>query len=322
MKKQKPSAQRELFDLMFKVGSGFTKWIQKHIKSENIDELLFLSRDAFWLKQIWDLQCRDANDNAHVNSYYLYTSRLAQNQKEDIESKELRNHLDYLGTCIAPGKIYGVIDVGWRGSSVEFLQENFPKSKFVGLFLGSHGNPSAPIISYFGKIRILKFFGFTEFVETIFSAPHASVATCSGSFNAPIIEYIESSSPTELLLVHQELLERFYSAFYNGEVPQLKGKYFLHRVKDSLAIRGSFLRPSIEMLRLFSKIEHSAQEGEVKMSPLVRANWRISEDRCYMLTWNVKWVFFLDDVSFFNKLRQLSVLIALTSKLIGKKIRR
>ena len=49
---------------------GFSNWLMKNLKSNNIDKVFFLSRDGFVMKKSFDLLCSD-----NINSKYLYVSR-------------------------------------------------------------------------------------------------------------------------------------------------------------------------------------------------------------------------------------------------------
>jgi hypothetical protein len=316
LSKENPNSR--FLNFIVKMGFGFSFWLERTANDESVKELLFLSRDSFWLKNVWDQEQKIVPREYQIQSKYVYTSRFAQLNPDSQVARA--SHLKYLSTFIEPNVKYGIVDIGWRGSSLNYFKENFPKSEFVGLYFGSHGRSANDVLSYIGRIRILKYFGFTEFVETIFSAPYPSIINCLGSAHAPEPIFSEDNLVPGLLTFQSTLFELYEKQevdfFKVREERGLRTKKLI----DFLRIRLLFLFPNKESLALFSSIHHSATMGESDLMLLVHANWKLSDTRCYLILWNFKYVFTEPSLNLKIRVSQFFVLIYISLRFLLRKI--
>lgn len=180
---------------------GFCKWIDKKAQEDNCKQLLFITREGEFLKQLFLLY--DINKKYSVNT--LYASRrsilgssagtnwdyLAKTYKHgtvghflnafNINTNEINNRLklenendfykeiskykdaimdyskeqkdmflSYISSMVDVNANIGFIDVGWKGSSQNFIQNIFRKNKYTGklygYYLGEFYEPEYNII--------------------------------------------------------------------------------------------------------------------------------------------------------------------------------
>jgi hypothetical protein len=146
-----------LHNLMLPIGTLVSYWIKNHVDSYNPDSIVFLSRDGYWLKCIFD-----ALFPSH-NTEYAYFSRIMANNQHSLEEFICRfKHKN----CI-------FIDLfGTGGTFTTKSGPQLPSYRYLLPFYWKY-TPCNNLYTLCST-NVPQMHNFIS-VETIFSAPHGSV---------------------------------------------------------------------------------------------------------------------------------------------------
>lgn len=125
-------------------------YINTLTKNKNIDNIIFLSRDSYWFKQIYDIIFK-------TKSHYMYFSRLlvSNNKKRVID--EINN--------IQGSKI--LIDLYGSGNTYNLIKDELSDCNYLVCFNWSN--------NIYGITNIINYNFIGELLEDVFSAPHPSL---------------------------------------------------------------------------------------------------------------------------------------------------
>jgi hypothetical protein len=291
--------------LLLDFGSAFAVWLARMAEENKVEAILFLSRDGYWFKEIFDFMAEEDCIKSSVSTFYLLTSRSAQKISGIVEDCAINDHKSYLGKDLLPDKVYGVVDIGWNGSSLKYFSSNFPQSHFIGLNVGCYAEVEERMFSYLGKLYFLRFLGFAEYLETIFSAPHPSVSNSWNTSTGIEVEYFISSESHALVNFQQNILNEFMELKKSHKLLPLIEQSLLKKSYQSFYIRKNFFFPSQTVIKDFSFISHSSKASEKNFQPLVTDIRVATEDRVLMPLWNLYFLVFLSKLSLRKKMVEI-----------------
>jgi len=153
-------------------------YINTFTKNNNIDHIIFLSRDSYWFKHIYDIIF-------NTTSYYMYFSRLlvSNNKKRVID--EINN--------ISGSKI--LIDLYGSGNTFNIIKDELNDCDYLVCFNWSD--------SSYGITNIINNNFIGELLEDVFSAPHPSLLDFT--YNNYVLKKMEYD--IKLLKEYMKLLE-------------------------------------------------------------------------------------------------------------------
>lgn len=244
---------REISEVINHLSESFLKWLTVEISKSDIELLLFVSRDGYWFHQ--NSKKPNSNFSSDLMTSYFFASRasLYELVRKAQMGVLIEPDLYYLRTCFMGAKSIGMVDLGWSGTSIQMIRNLFPELKLTGFYFGTHRNSNSNIRSYLGQIRVRKYFGLTEILETIFSAPHQSVMRVSGTSNSPAPEYFESDKK---LLSLQSAIKR-----YNSEM-QPRDSVAWSKIRVQFELTKLCFFPSDKIFDNLYEISHSVK-GEM-----------------------------------------------------------
>jgi FkbM family methyltransferase len=203
-------------EIMLPIGVLICYYIHEYKTLKNIEEIIFLSRDCYWLKMIYDTMY------PIDNTYYEYFSRLY--------ISEITNRNKIISR-LENGKKNLVIDLVGSGSTFNYNIGPFLTNTHYLLFL--QHTPLRRYIASFHTILTPEFYrkGFKiiEFVEDVFSAPHGSINNNG--------EILDSEYDITILKQHMNTIKLFkeYSDIYikyniNPVVPNIPVDTLLNKI--------------------------------------------------------------------------------------------
>jgi len=128
----------------------------------NSDLLLYCSRDG-WMFQM-----------AHADQQKSHSSQLRiEYFKTSRALRGLPDYQDYVAKITKGVKVAGVFDLGWKGSTLKFLESSCPEIYWKGYFLTSTYKGRSEVMNladfnFFKKVNVLRS---REFFEMMFPAP-------------------------------------------------------------------------------------------------------------------------------------------------------
>jgi hypothetical protein len=148
--------------------------IEKSEKDRGSELLLYCSRDG-WLF----FNAHLAHKQRHFSKLeigYFKTSRTLRNQPR---------YLSYVDKITKDKRVVGVFDLGWKGSTLKFLEATNPEISWKGYFLtstysGDSENKNLADFTLLEKINVLRA---REFLELMFPAPSASFSEVDSGGN-------------------------------------------------------------------------------------------------------------------------------------------
>ena len=234
----------EISSYIDNLGYPFIKWLYKEIESSKVEKIFFVSRDGYWFHQMF-LETRQAYGISIASEYLLLSRASLQEIVTRIRSNSADlNDLRYFRDSFEGLSSIGIVDLGWTGSSLEMLREISPQTKFTGFFFATHKTKSDGIKSFLGRVRVLKYLGLSEILESLFSAPHQSVKKVVGSPKQPAISFFESDD--RLLSIHESLrdfrLQKQEVSTMNWSRIAVKRHLFLLCISPSRFIYDTFCK--------------------------------------------------------------------------------
>jgi hypothetical protein len=255
------------------------RWLYKEIESSKVEKIFFVSRDGYWFHQMF-LETRQAQ-GASIPSEYLLLSRASlheivtriRNRSADL------NDLTYFSDSFEGLSSVGIVDLGWTGSSLEMLREISPQIEFTGFFFATHKTKTDGIRSFLGRVRVLKYLGLSEILESLFSAPHRSVKRVVGSPKQPAISFFESDG--RLLSIHESLRD------FRLQKQEVNTKYWSRMaVKSHLTLLC--ISPNRFIYDAFCKVNHGSNGEESLKLGLGQYMFSEKRSRAVAPFWSVK----------------------------------
>ena len=206
---------------------GFTTWLARQFAEDvgAFDEALFVSRDGYLVKEVYDVFCSLHGDASLPVSRYFYTSRKAS-RGAIVSDEERKGSLSYFAACgLKPGKTYAFIEFVGAGTCQRQL-ERFAPFCLSGFYFGSRvGNYVTRKLDsqlYFDEDHV-SFFSRYLVLEPFLSADEASLSSFD-SAGKPIFE-VEYRTLEELQVlrdVHEGVVlfarEYFENWYEEGDV--------------------------------------------------------------------------------------------------------
>ena len=142
----------------------YAKWILDECNRQNIENLVFMSRDGYIIKKIADLLIK--NNNIDIKSSYAYVSRKVLRDKGDLR----KTAIEYLKELIGDKKS-AIVDFHGTGKSLKNIAQEM-NSHVLGFYYLLDGSPKAENVSLYGYTYVSIFSGM---LEIFCRAPHGVV---------------------------------------------------------------------------------------------------------------------------------------------------
>jgi FMN phosphatase YigB (HAD superfamily) len=227
------------------------KKIDKQESDRNTQLMLYCSRDG-WL---FYRKHKDLIENGSSSNKIIYfkTSRKIQ---------ELSGYRNYLDSIVDTYTIIGVFDLGWKGSTLKYLEKIYPNVSWKGYFLYSTYSGKSPIfnLAKFNLIEKINIMRSREFIEILFPAP-------TGSFSS--LSQDDIPMPNESLTNEYEM---YYieTSHYVLEASEFSDIEF--DSQDAISLLYLIARyPGDKLLHTLREIIYDSTSGE--FSPLVTYRW-------------------------------------------------
>jgi FkbM family methyltransferase len=223
-------------EVMLPIAVLLNQYIHAYATQENIEDILFLSRDGYWLKAIYDIMY--PSDRTH----YEYFSRLYVSNP--VNRRKIITRLEN-------GKKNLVIDLVGSGSTFNTSIAPFLTSTHYILCL--QHSPLRDEFERFHKILTPEFYTkklqIIEFLEDVFSAPHGSI-----SANGEILDPEYDISILNQHMCAVALFNKYSSVFRNYSVEPVLPNIPIQTILDTLedimatvsAVNFAELRQSIK----------------------------------------------------------------------------
>ena len=137
---------------------SFINWFYPILKEQKFSDVLFISRDGWILKKVFDI----LYPNSEIKPHYIYASR------EICKNVDFQEYKKYLEKQNIVGKKIATVDtIGYNYTAQRFLQQFF-KYKIMGLyFRRAKINKDIEAIEFETKFKIILW----DFMEFIITAP-------------------------------------------------------------------------------------------------------------------------------------------------------
>lgn len=231
---------------------GFVLWLYEQVKKFNINKLVFLSRDGFILKSVFNKFLKKKNDKK-IKTFYVFSSR---NGYLSTDKKIIKK---YFEKFIDNKKVF-MVDIGWKGTIQNILNKVLD-AEIYGFYLGVVDD--LKIKNSFGylftnsnpreKFNIIQT-GF-EVVELLFTAPHKTLTKLIEKNNIIIPIFREDSTGLSKQDVFN--LQKGIKDFFNDFYP-LYEKYNLDTNKNAISKLKKLLeKPNVLEATKIGNILHS-----------------------------------------------------------------
>ena len=201
---------------------GFITWLVGQFAKSgcSYDEALFVSRDGYLVKEVYDICCSLHDNGSMPASRYFYTSRKAS-QAAVVSDEARKGSLSYFAECgLKPGKTYAFVEFVGAGTCQRKLGQFVPfclTGFYFGSRVGDYLTHKLDARLYFDEEHV-SFFSRYLVLEPYLSADEASLSGFD-SEGRPVFG-AEYRTPQELLIlrdVHKgvalfarEYFERWY----------------------------------------------------------------------------------------------------------------
>lgn len=225
---------------------AFITWIYKQLKEDNFSDILFISRDAWILKQVYDV----LYPNNKIKSHYIYASRqICQN----VDKKEYRKYLDKEN--ISKIKISLVDTITYKYTAQKFLQQFFT-NKITGFYWRLLKQSQEYKAFSFEKKDKVNLYEFMEFIMTSPENPPLNIKNGKIIYN--ISNEYEETRKDIYLRVSQGILDftKEYKNLYKNEILNIDN-YFVINWLNSF-----FSNLNKEDIKNLSTIYHTSRHDE------------------------------------------------------------
>lgn len=185
---------------------SFLYEIAKNFKQNNIDTLLFVARDGYSLKKIYD-KCFKENEQ----TIYTYAPRFVKNLFDSNRNKEIQDsYISYIENLNLKNLSVGIIDTISMSFSAQTLIEKILNTKIYGYYFAAlvKKNKNASKYKYESFLPVNKKLSYANFIEFLISAPEK-----------PIL-YMQNRTPVyeENISKYEEIKIKIYPEISNTEI--------------------------------------------------------------------------------------------------------
>lgn len=225
--------------------------IDKQENHRNSQLMLYCSRDG-WLFYRKHKELTESGSSLNKIIYFK-TSRKIQG---------LSGYRNYLDSIVGTYTTIGVFDLGWKGSTLKYLEKIYPYVSWKGYFLYSSYSGKSPIfnLAKFNLTEKINVMRSREFIEILFPAPTSSFSSLSND-DVPI--------PNERLANEYEM---YYSETSHYVLESSKFSHIEFSSQDAISLLYLIARyPGDNLLRTLREFRYDSTGG--KFSPLVTYRW-------------------------------------------------
>ena len=227
------------------------KKIDEQESDRNSQLMLYCSRDGWLFYRKHSEITENGSSLNRIN--YFKTSRKIQ---------KLSNYRNYLDSIVGNYTTIGLFDLGWKGSTLKYLEKIYPNVSWKGYFLYSNYSGKSPIfnLAKFNLIEKINIMRSREFIEILFPAP-------TGSFS--------SLSPDDVPMPSESLTneyEMYYIETSNYVLEASKFSQIEFCSQDAISLLYLIAKyPGDSLLRTLREFTYDSTGGE--FSPLVTYRW-------------------------------------------------
>lgn len=225
--------------------------IDEQENHRNSQLMLYCSRDG-WLFYRKHKELTESGSSLNKIIYFK-TSRKIQG---------LSGYRNYLDSIVGTYTTIGVFDLGWKGSTLKYLEKIYPHVRWKGYFLYSSYSGKSPIfnLAKFNLTEKINIMRSREFIEILFPAP-------TGSFS--ILSNDDVPMPNESLTNEYEM---YYSETSHYVLEASKFSHIEFSSQDAISLLYLIARyPGDNLLRTLREFTYDSTGG--KFSPLVTYRW-------------------------------------------------
>ena len=225
--------------------------IDEQENHRNSQLMLYCSRDG-WLFYRKHKELTESGSSLNKIIYFK-TSRKIQG---------LSGYRNYLDSIVGTYTTIGVFDLGWKGSTLKYLEKIYPYVSWKGYFLYSSYSGKSPIfnLAKFNLTEKINVMRSREFIEILFPAPTSSFSSLSND-DVPI--------PNERLANEYEM---YYSETSHYVLEPSKFSHIEFSSQDAISLLYLIARyPGDNLLRTLREFRYDSTGG--KFSPLVTYRW-------------------------------------------------
>jgi FMN phosphatase YigB (HAD superfamily) len=225
--------------------------IDEQENHRNSQLMLYCSRDG-WLFYRKHKELTE-NGSSLNKIIYFKTSRIIQG---------LSGYRNYLDSIVGTYTTVGVFDLGWKGSTLKYLEKIYPYVSWKGYFLYSSYSGKSPIfnLAKFNLIEKINIMRSREFIEILFPAPTGSFSSLSND---------DIPMPNESLTNEYEM---YYTETSNFLLKASKFSHIEFSSQEAISLLYLIARyPGDNLLRTLREFTYDSTGG--KFSPLVTYRW-------------------------------------------------
>ena len=191
---------------------AFVSEIIKIAKERNLSDLFFTARDAFVLKEVFDLFAKNLN----IKTHYIYAQRKiankCQNKSSEYSAKTENEYKEYINGIKLAGNNIGIIDSCAGNFTAQSLIEKYLQNKFfVGLYLVTNLNNRYNYINLLSHSGSDVMFNW-NLMELLLTSPELPIIDIKNS------NPIYNKTPNKIEFKRQEI----YKHIYQGEIDFIK----------------------------------------------------------------------------------------------------
>ena len=232
---------------------SFINWFYPILKEQKFSDVLFISRDGWILKKVFDI----LYPNSEIKPHYIYASR------EICKNVDFQEYKKYLEKQNIVGKKIATVDtIGYNYTAQRFLQQFF-KYKIMGLyFRRAKINKDIEAIEFETKFKIILW----DFMEFIISAPEYPAKNIK---NDKIIfeknNIFEETRRNIYLKISQGIIDFIdgYKSIYEGNCLQINDAFIVRWVNNF------FFYMTKEDMSNFASICHTMKHDKQDYFPLI-----------------------------------------------------
>lgn len=250
------SAENEIFskDYWYNIGFtyggiialGYIDFIKAKLKENDIEDLIFVARDGYTLKRVFD------NQNLNVNSYYVYASRGLCNPELNSEVHNYLNNYNFSSKTAMVESISG-------SYTAQKLIESHLDKKLLGFYINLVEDawkkfPDEKACVYSDRWGEFFFINW-DFVEFLFSAPESPI--CGLKNGKPVYKKVAHSSESYRKKIYPGISDGIYD-FYATVKKYFNEDEFKVLLPEIIDWHNYFyLHPNGTDKKYFKKIYHA-----------------------------------------------------------------
>lgn len=116
---------------------SYTKWLSEEFEKDEIKDAVFVARDGYNLKKIFEL----INENSDIKSHYLYASRKIVNKYFNATGEDREHYQSYIDSLgISSGNVACIDSCACFYSSLRLMLDYLPDNNVKGYYYTLFGN--------------------------------------------------------------------------------------------------------------------------------------------------------------------------------------